>query len=77
MTDVAVSIPPNRAAGTVQRPMKLPPNPANDFAVIRVKPIETVREGRDWFKARINDGHHPFSRTLPFDEAITLPSFFL
>ena len=68
MTDVAVSIPPTRAPGTVQWPEKLPPNPATDFAVTRVKQIDTVPEGRAWFKAHIEGGHalvfiHGFNNT--------------
>ncbi|ACM29247.1 alpha/beta hydrolase [Rhizobium rhizogenes] len=57
MTEVAVSIPPKRAAGTVQWPKKLPPNPATDFAVTRVRQIETVAEGRIWFRQHIEGGH--------------------
>jgi esterase/lipase superfamily enzyme len=57
LTEVAVSIPPKRAAGTVQWPSKLPPNPATDFAVTRVRQIDTVPEGRAWFKQHIEGGH--------------------
>jgi esterase/lipase superfamily enzyme len=68
MTDVSVSIPPNRAAGTVQWPRKLPPNPATDFAVTHVKQINTVPEGRVWFRQHIQGGHalvfvHGFNNT--------------
>jgi len=68
MTDVAVSIPPTRSAGTVQWPRKLPPNVATDFAVTRVKEIATIPEGRAWFKAHIAGGHalvfiHGFNNT--------------
>ncbi|MBB4331616.1 alpha/beta hydrolase [Rhizobium leguminosarum] len=57
MTDVAVSIPPKREAGTVQWPQRLPPNPATDFAVTRVKQIDTIPEGRAWFRQHIQGGH--------------------
>ncbi|WP_200893647.1 alpha/beta hydrolase [Rhizobium nepotum] len=57
MTDVAVSIPPKREAGTVQWPKRLPANPATDFAVTRVRQIRTVPEGRAWFRQHIEDGH--------------------
>nr|WP_261336742.1 alpha/beta hydrolase [Rhizobium leguminosarum] len=57
MTDVAVSIPPKREAGTVQWPKQLPPNPATDFAVTRVKQIDTISEGRAWFRQHIQGGH--------------------
>ncbi|MBO9100971.1 MULTISPECIES: alpha/beta hydrolase [unclassified Rhizobium] len=68
MTDVAVSIPPKRAAGTVQWPQRLPPNPSTDFAVTRVNRIDTVPEGRAWFRAHIEGGHalvfiHGFNNT--------------
>ncbi|KEA09349.1 alpha/beta hydrolase [Rhizobium rhizogenes] len=57
LTEVAVSIPPKRAPGTVQWPSKLPPNPATDFAVTRVRQIDTVPEGRAWFRQHIEGGH--------------------
>lgn len=57
MTDIAVSIPAKREVGTVQWPQKLPPNPATDFAVTRVKQIDTVPESRAWFRAHIEGGH--------------------
>lgn len=57
MTDVAVSIPPNRKAGDVQWPRRLPANPATDFAVTRVRQIETIPQGRAWFREHIEDGH--------------------
>ncbi|MBY3232704.1 alpha/beta hydrolase [Rhizobium laguerreae] len=68
MTDVAVSIPPKREAGTVQWPKRLPPNPATDFAVTRVKQIDTIPEGRAWFRQHIEGGHalvfiHGFNNT--------------
>ncbi len=56
LTDVAVSIPPKRESGTVQWPKRLPPNPATDFAVTRVKQITTLPEGRAWFRAHSEGG---------------------
>jgi esterase/lipase superfamily enzyme len=41
----------------VQWPSKLPPNPATDFAVTRVQQIDTIPEGRAWFKQHIEGGH--------------------
>ena len=43
MTDVSVSIPPKRAAGTVQWPSKLPPNPATDFAAFLASTMRMVK----------------------------------
>lgn len=68
LTDIAISIPPKRAAGTVQWPEKLPPNPATDFAVTRVEQLETRAEGRAWFQQHLVDGHalvfiHGFNNT--------------
>ncbi|WP_087006215.1 alpha/beta hydrolase [Rhizobium sullae] len=57
MTDVAVSIPAKREPGTVQWPRHLPPNPSTDFAVTRVKQIDTIPEGRAWFRQHIEGGH--------------------
>ena len=57
LTDIAVSIPPKRPPGTVQWPKRLPPNPATDFAVTRVKQLYTIPEGRAWFQQHIEGGH--------------------
>ncbi|TXI11957.1 MAG: alpha/beta fold hydrolase [Rhizobium sp.] len=57
LTEIAVSIPPKRDPGTVQWPKRLPPNPATDFAVTRVRQIDTVAEGRAWFRQHVEDGH--------------------
>jgi len=57
LTEVAVSIPPNRPPGEVQWPSRLPPDPAKDFAVTRVKQIETVAEGMAWFRQHVIGGH--------------------
>jgi esterase/lipase superfamily enzyme len=68
LTDIAVSIPPKRQPGTVQWPKRLPPNPATDFAVTRVKQLYTIPEGRAWFHQHIEGGHalvfiHGFNNT--------------
>ncbi len=57
LTDIAVSIPPNRKVGDVQWPRRLPANPATDFAVTRVRQIETIPQGRAWFRQHIEGGH--------------------
>ncbi|WP_081647252.1 alpha/beta hydrolase [Rhizobium grahamii] len=57
LTAVDVSIPPKRESGTVQWPKRLPPNPATDFAVTSVKEIDTVPQGRAWFRQNIQGGH--------------------
>ncbi|MBB3541081.1 alpha/beta hydrolase [Rhizobium sp. BK399] len=57
LTAVDVSIPPKRSSGTVQWPKRLPPNPATDFAVTSVKEIDTVPQGRAWFRQNIQGGH--------------------
>ncbi|MBP1857869.1 esterase/lipase superfamily enzyme [Rhizobium herbae] len=70
ITDVAVSIPSDkaRAAGTVQWPKKLPPNPETDFAVVRVQPVATGKEAHDWVRRHSSGGHamvfiHGFNNT--------------
>jgi len=68
LTDVAVSIPPRREAGTVQWPKRLPANPSTDFAVTRVDRIDTIPEGREWFRKHLEGGHalvfiHGFNNT--------------
>jgi esterase/lipase superfamily enzyme len=57
LTEVAVSIPSNRPEGSVQWPKRLPPDPATDFAVTRVRQIDTVPQGRAWFRQHIEGGH--------------------
>ncbi len=70
ITDVAVSIPPStaRVSGTVQWPKKLPPNPATDFAVVRVQPVATVQQAHEWVRTHSSGGHamvfiHGFNNT--------------
>ncbi|MDH7798868.1 esterase/lipase superfamily enzyme [Beijerinckia sp. GAS462] len=50
-TDIVVSIPREREAGTVQLPRTTPPNPKTDFAVLSTTPIPAARLAT-WF----NDG---------------------
>ncbi len=56
LTDIAISIPPERVSGTVQWPKKLPADPAKDFAVIRARSL-SIPEARTWLHAYDNDGH--------------------
>ncbi|WP_132550341.1 alpha/beta hydrolase [Rhizobium azibense] len=68
LTQISVSIPPKRDAGTVQWPQRLPPDPATDFAVTKVQQIATVAEGRAWFRQHVKGGHalvfiHGFNNT--------------
>ncbi|MCY1228538.1 hypothetical protein D9M68_284170 [compost metagenome] len=59
LTDVAVSIPPDtvRKSGTVQWPRKLPPDPAKEFAVTRVRELQTLDEAKSWFLQHDVGGH--------------------
>lgn len=68
LTQISVSIPRRREAGSVQWPHSLPPDPERDFAVTNVRQMETVAEGRAWFSRQRNDGHalvfiHGFNNT--------------
>ncbi|WEA62389.1 alpha/beta hydrolase [Rhizobium sp. BJ04] len=68
LTQISVSIPAKREAGTVQWPKRLPPDPATDFAVTNVQQIDTVAQGRVWFRQHVNGGHalvfiHGFNNT--------------
>ncbi|WP_209892520.1 alpha/beta hydrolase [Rhizobium leguminosarum] len=68
LTQISISIPAKRDVGTVQWPKRLPPNPATDFAVTRVQQIDTVAQGRVWFRQHVNGGHalvfvHGFNNT--------------
>ncbi|NYJ14860.1 esterase/lipase superfamily enzyme [Rhizobium leguminosarum] len=68
LTQISISIPAKREAGTVQWPKRLPPDPATDFAVTRVQQIDTVAEGRVWFRQHVHGGHalvfiHGFNNT--------------
>ncbi len=49
---VTVSIPPDtvRKPGTVQWPTRLPPNPAKDFATLKVEPITAEPDLHAWLK---------------------------
>ncbi|PWL19197.1 esterase [Falsochrobactrum shanghaiense] len=50
LTDIAVSIPPdrNRKVGEVQWPKKLPPDPMKDFTTVSVTPIDGETGARKW-----------------------------
>ncbi len=68
LTQISISIPAKREAGTVQWPKRLPPDPATDFAVTHVQQIDTVAQGRVWFRQHVNGGHalvfvHGFNNT--------------
>ncbi|MBB3133103.1 esterase/lipase superfamily enzyme [Rhizobium pisi] len=68
LTQISVSIPAKREAGTVQWPKRLPPDPATDFAVTNVQQIDTIAQGRVWFRQHVNGGHalvfiHGFNNT--------------
>jgi esterase/lipase superfamily enzyme len=59
LTDIAVSIPPasKRKVGSVQWPKKMPPNPATDFAVLRVEQLSSIEAGEGWFRMHNRNGH--------------------
>ena len=59
ITEVAVSIPSAaaRAAGTVQWPRKLPPDPETEFAVVRVQPVATIGAAHQWLRTHSSSGH--------------------
>lgn len=59
LTDIAVSIPPasKRKVGSVQWPTKMPPDPATDFAVLRVEQLSSIEAGEGWFRAHNRNGH--------------------
>ncbi len=68
LTEITVSIPNGREQGSVQWPKKLPPDPRTDFAVTNVRQMETVAEGRAWFRQQANGSHalvfiHGFNNT--------------
>ncbi|MES0002326.1 alpha/beta hydrolase [Mesorhizobium sp. M0051] len=56
LTDLTISIPPNRASGTVEWPKKLPPNPQKEFAVVAAKGL-SIPEARDWLHSHNSNGH--------------------
>ena len=59
LTELSVSIPPDskRKVGQVQWPKKLPPNPETDFAVTKVRQLESLESGEEWFRVHNKDGH--------------------
>ncbi|WP_413712364.1 alpha/beta hydrolase [Rhizobium sp. Rhizsp82] len=68
LTQITVSIPAKREAGTVEWPKRLPPNPATEFAVTHVSQIDTIAQGRTWFSQHTKGGHalvfiHGFNNT--------------
>ncbi|MQY45020.1 alpha/beta fold hydrolase [Rhizobiales bacterium RZME27] len=68
ITDISVSIPAKREPGTVQWPKRLPPDPRTDFAVTRVQQVQTIADGRAWFRRHVVAGHalvfvHGFNNT--------------
>jgi len=56
LTDLTISIPPNRAPGTVEWPKKLPPNPQKEFAVVAVKSL-SIPEAHNWLHSHNSNGH--------------------
>ncbi|RWQ15770.1 alpha/beta hydrolase [Mesorhizobium sp.] len=56
LTDLTISIPPNRASGTVEWPKKLPPNPQKEFAVVAAQNLSIPQAG-DWLHAHNSNGH--------------------
>ncbi|MET0575242.1 MAG: alpha/beta hydrolase [Mesorhizobium sp.] len=57
MTDMEISIPPNRVSGTVEWPKRLPADPAKEFAVVRAQNLPSVAEARKWLTLHNRDGH--------------------
>lgn len=56
LTDLTISIPPNRVSGTVEWPKKLPPNPQKEFAVVAAKNLSIPQAG-DWLHSHNPSGH--------------------
>ena len=57
LTDMEISIPPNRTVGTVEWPKRLPADPSREFAVVRAKTLDSVKEGLTWLHEHNDDGH--------------------
>ena len=55
LTDLTISIPPNRAPGTVEWPKKLPPDPQKDFAVLAARNL-SIPEAHKWLHAHNSNG---------------------
>ncbi|WP_425523704.1 alpha/beta hydrolase [Rhizobium setariae] len=73
VTEVSISIPPKREAGTVQWPKKLPPDPKTDFSVVRVQPLTSRTEALSWINQHSRNGHamvfvHGFNNT--YEDAV-------
>ena len=56
LTDMEISIPPNRVPGSVEWPKKMPANPMKEFAVVRADALATVKEGRSWLQTHNHNG---------------------
>jgi esterase/lipase superfamily enzyme len=54
-TNIDVSIPADRAKGTVQWPSKLPPDPRTDFAVVEAREMD-IPQARNWVETRRTGG---------------------
>ncbi|HEV7434785.1 MAG TPA: alpha/beta hydrolase, partial [Pseudorhizobium sp.] len=54
-TAITVSIPPdaNRKIGEVQWPKRLPADPAQEFATVRVEPVETEKGANRWLSRHL------------------------
>lgn len=63
-TAITVSIPPdaNREIGEVQWPKRLPPDPAKEFATVRVEPVSTETGANRWLSQHLP----PTKRVLVF-----------
>jgi esterase/lipase superfamily enzyme len=57
LTDMEISIPPNRAVGTVEWPKRLPADPSKEFAVVRAQKLDSAKEGLTWLHKHNDDGH--------------------
>jgi esterase/lipase superfamily enzyme len=59
LNEITVSIPSDkyRKAGSVQWPKRLPPNPETEFAVTNVRQLNSVEDGRSWFRKHTVGGH--------------------
>jgi esterase/lipase superfamily enzyme len=72
-TNVVISIPARREVGTVQWPARSPGNPATDFVVASVRPIEAM-DVQAWFRRQGGRSRHVFvfihGFNTPFDRAV-------
>ncbi|MGE4371501.1 MAG: alpha/beta hydrolase [Xanthobacter sp.] len=49
LTNIVVSVPPNRPVGSIQWPRQIPPDPSREFAVTQVDPLTRAGATR-WFR---------------------------